>query len=173
MTSLAVGSLPAHESCQDILQALRSSSLVFFIQETSYSAYITIRKRFRKDAIPPSARGFSVSKNLTKSSELEALRRQNEDLKAKFEESILESEELHYKVSDYKILVDTLHEKLKMADGDLEKSKKRNEKLLTENRELKSEKEAIEKENVELRCALKKLRKEHKDADHDLEKRNQ
>ena len=59
-----------------------------------------------------------------------------------------------------------------MADGDLEKSKKRNEKLLTENRELKSEKEAIEKENVELRCPLKKLRKEHKDAAHDLEKRN-
>ena len=63
-----------------------------------------------------------------------------------------------------------MHEKLKMADVDLEKSKKRNEKLLTENRELKSEKEAIEKENVELRCALKKLRKEHKDAAHDVEK---
>ena len=37
------------KSCHAVLQSLRSSSLIFYIQESPYSAYITIRKRFRKD----------------------------------------------------------------------------------------------------------------------------
>ena len=69
-----------NEACESILSELRNSGLNFVLQETPYSAYITIRKKFR--------RGFQDSldqtdihvKHSTKTKEFEA-----NDLKLKVE----------------------------------------------------------------------------------------
>ena len=56
--STNVNSSSPQESCQEVLQTLRSSNLIFMVQESPYSAYITIRKRFRKDAQQSSQETF-------------------------------------------------------------------------------------------------------------------
>ena len=43
----------AQESCENVLLALKSSNLNFLIQESPYSVYITVRKRFLKNSPQP------------------------------------------------------------------------------------------------------------------------
>ena len=38
------------DSCQNVLNVLRSSQLNFMIQESPYSCFITVRKRYKKDS---------------------------------------------------------------------------------------------------------------------------
>ena len=108
----------AHESCQDILQLLRSSNLVFFIQESPYSAYITIRKKFRKDATPAAILNVNPI-----NAELEAVKKDMENMTAKYEESVLEAEELNNEVLKFKNLVDIVHQKLAKSEENLKGTK--------------------------------------------------
>ena len=103
----------AHESCQNILQFLRSSSLDFLIQESSYLAYVTIWKKFRKDSTTTSAESFH--QNLCSISELQVVKRDMENLRVKLEESVLETKELNIKVCNYKNSFDNLNLKLREA----------------------------------------------------------
>ena len=48
-----------HVDCANILETLRSSGLVYYLNETPYSAYITVRKKYIKE--------YSASKGFTKS----------------------------------------------------------------------------------------------------------
>jgi chromosome segregation ATPase len=101
------------ESCQEVLQVLRSSDLIFLLQESPYSAYITIRKRFRKDAEPKET---SIQREDVLHKTFENLKAQNETITVKFEETILESEELNKKVLEYENIMNILHTKLEKAD---------------------------------------------------------
>ena len=48
-----------HVDCANILKALRSSGLVYYLNETPFSAYISVRKKYIKE--------YSASKGFTKS----------------------------------------------------------------------------------------------------------
>ena len=41
--------LIAHRVCEQMLSILKSSMLNYLVQETPYSAFVTVRKRFVKD----------------------------------------------------------------------------------------------------------------------------
>ena len=45
-----ISNISPQVECQEILQCLRRCNLDFLVQESAYSAYVTIRKRYRKDA---------------------------------------------------------------------------------------------------------------------------
>ena len=177
-----VNTISAERSCQEILLKLRSSGLIFLLQETPYSVYITIRKRFRKDAkpnIPP----------VSHESELEVLNKefisfklsndylssQNEAIKNKFEESVSECEKLHNLVIGHERTVEILHNKLDQADisnkADLKTLSVRNEKLVVENKQLKNEREDFIKEINKTNVALKSSQKDLKEASHRFDKK--
>ena len=86
-------STSAKETCQEVLQTLRSSSLIFILQETAYSAYNTIRKRYRKEALKNSVHSPSdcTENEALKSLELvhNNLVRSYNNLKRNFEETAL------------------------------------------------------------------------------------
>ena len=44
-----VANVKAHTVCQNILNIVRGSNLNYLVNETPYSAHITVKKRFRKD----------------------------------------------------------------------------------------------------------------------------
>ena len=158
----------AHESCQDILQLLRSSNLVFFIQESSYSAYITIRKKFRKDATRAAI--LNVNSSIA---DLEAIKKDMENMTAKHEESVIEAEELNSEVLKFKNLVDIVHQKLAKSEENLKRSQIVNEKLLADVRNLKYENDTIEKKKSDMNIDLKNTRKQLKDTSHLFEKKSE
>ena len=84
----------AQDSCQEVLQTLRSSGLIFILQESPYSVYITIRKRFRKDAEPKNSVGEDlVQKELDNTRVAhENLKTHYNNLKDRFEETMQECE---------------------------------------------------------------------------------
>ena len=163
----------AEETCQEVLQVLRSSSLIFLLQESPYSAYITIRKRFRKETKLPVVSSFarySKEKTLT---DLK-LSHDYEDLKNKLEETLFECEELHTRVSDKDKIIETLHSKLSEAEAEIKEKRNlaiRNEKLAAENKASRNENEDLMKEKNAANVALKASRKDLKDTTHRYNKK--
>ena len=146
------------ETCQDVLQTLRSSDLIFLVQESPYSAYVTIRKRFRKDSQPKNQsfqqKSFTVSEVEILRKQLDNLQISNytlsnytKNLEAKYEEIVVECEELNKRVIGNEELVETLHLKLEKAEAENCENQKMktfqtiNEKLIAENKILKNEKD--------------------------------
>ena len=106
-------SLSAEDSCQDVLQNLRKTNLIFFVQETAYSAYITVRKRFRKETFQKVWSSRIKSSINTDIEDHSKLINCYDDLKHKFEETVTECEDLHTKVAENEVIVANLHEKPK------------------------------------------------------------
>ena len=114
-------SLSAEDSCQDVLQNLRKTNLIFFVQETVYSAYITVRKCFRKETFQKVWSSPIKSSINTDFEALNSLKIAHDyklincydDLKHKFEETVTECEDLHTKVAENEVIVANLHEKQK------------------------------------------------------------
>ena len=80
--------LKALESCTTILSSLRKSGLHFVVQETPFSAYLTIRKKFHKGFI-----SLSPTQNEVESDEKNImLENRIKCLKNELEESIRVSE---------------------------------------------------------------------------------
>ena len=44
---------PADKACAEVINSLKISGLTWGVQETPYSAYLTIRKKFQKSAVIP------------------------------------------------------------------------------------------------------------------------
>ena len=171
-----LNSISAEETCQEVLQTLRSSSLTFFVQETAYSAYITIRKRYRKEAlktaVPCQSTEIKALNNLKLAHD--NLVNYCDDLKHKFEESVTECEELHNKVTENEAVIANLHQKLTEAEAEVQGMhilKSRNEKLEAEKKTIKTDKDELLRENNAANVALKSCRKDLKDSSHRFNKK--
>ena len=171
-----LNSISAEETCQEVLQTLRSSSLTFFVQETAYSAYITIRKRYRKEAlktaVPCQSTEIKALNNLKLAHD--NLVNYCDDLKDKFEESVTECEELQTKVTENEAVIANLHQKLTEAEAEVQGMhilKSRNEKLEAEKKTIKTDKDELLRENNAANVALKSCRKDLKDSAHRFNKK--
>ena len=67
----------ANETCEKLLRCIKQSQLDFLLQETPYSAFITVRKRFVKNFNAPSATHGTVESDKV----IEDLRSENEKLR--------------------------------------------------------------------------------------------
>ena len=180
-------SSPQYE-CQEVLQFLRSSNLVFLVQESPYSAYVTIRKRHRKDAKPScQPQTFSVvSGNESLSKELHNLKEShagietiNVALKADLADATEECDGLRQNLKTLENIVDNLHLKLKHYEAEqLDKPTIRtlqikNEKLVAENKLIRNEMDELKKETNIIKVALKSSKKELHDTTQRSEKRKE
>ena len=52
---MVVDSRTPQHHCRDFVETLQSSNLHYFVQETPFSLYVTVRKRFRNNSISGSA----------------------------------------------------------------------------------------------------------------------
>jgi hypothetical protein len=93
-------------ACGQILFSLKMSKLNYVVNETPYSAYITIRKRFIKDNYESSDANVYVTNHSDKDAELKELKDENKDLKTQlalakveFEEKEISKEKLLGKIS--------------------------------------------------------------------------
>ena len=128
------------ESCAQVLRAVRHSGLTWGTQETPYSLFLTIRKRFLKDAkIGPTARppthtlgvdrgNQQVEQILASDKEnqltIQTLKSSVERLRNDLEEEVINSEKLSNALTVSKALVDNLNTKYSEAMEQVSKNAK-------------------------------------------------
>ena len=102
-------------SCEILLNNLRKSNLTFMLQETPYSMYLTIRKKFTKKTVESSLAGNHLF------SKAEATK-EHDNLKAELEKSKMKSKKieetnqiLENKIKGAEVEFDTITDKLKKA----------------------------------------------------------
>ena len=173
-------------SCQKIINSVRSFSLNFTFQETPFSIYFSVRKSLNKslnqslnlDICP---NGHIEAVHLVKSekdklqSKIEALENANANLQRNYEESIDEAESI---INQKNILEEILNDKLadsekkieaivtkKVTEISVEKKalQMKHEKVSAQFKELKHENDDLKKEINNLGVALKSSKKEHKE----------
>ena len=114
----------AHSTCANMLDLIRNSQLDFYLQETPYSAFITIRKKYVKSFQQSQCKYTSIT-----SSVLENLENENKKLVVENQEGKAELERSRYEVI---ILQKRLAKAEKDSIKDLEDRKNRNDKLFEE-----------------------------------------
>ena len=166
--------LKALESCTTILSSLRKSGLHFVVQETPFSAYITIRKKFHKGFVSPSQNEEESDEKIIK------LENEIKCLKNELEESIRVSETVKYekevfqkrleiaekgilkhiedaKINEYKLneeisnlkhLKQNLDEKILELNEDISKKDKNAKTLEKANTKLRTKNENLAEQNV-------------------------
>ena len=153
----------AHDACYKALDAIRSSHLDFYLQETPYSVFITIRKRFIKTFQP------SNILDVVDSKVIENLTVENENLRTKIIETKAETE-------SRKDEVFVLQNRLEKAEKYCEEEKNRRYKLTEEikimNLMKKKDNESISKLTNDLSKAKTEIKTLQK-AIHSLEKKNE
>ena len=191
-------SISPFETCDMILNHVRSSCLNFAVQETPFSVYLTLRKSFSR-----SPRIFSTSdqtSSLIASSplgtdiletELETLRkefkllklkndnleRSNDELSRQVEEEVILSGHLKSELTMKTENLQVMHEKFENLESKFKHSKSENKKL-DENylkscgavKSLKSEKDDLKKETNKISIALATAKKETKESIYKYEK---
>ena len=171
-------------SCQEIIDAVRSSLLNFSFQETPFSIYLTVRKSLNKCAnqelsFKQQREAFSYvkSEQETIQSKIEILENANEMLKQNYEEALIEAETFANQKYDLETKLEILSEKLDVSEKRIETevAKKvqsisvekralqlKHEKIVAEFKDLKNENEDLKKETNSLGIALKSSKKELK-----------
>ena len=176
----------AEIACYTIINTLKISKLAFCVQETPYSAYITIRKEFSQKLdfkVEPqnSAHKQKVdpSETLTPESDVtEALKKQNEvllktidNLKSKIEYEVgkhkaLIDEKLVY-IKNVEHELDTSEKNWKTLNKELKAKSKETHDLTKENCKVKEDLDAYTSELASLKA---KINKERKEADRKIKK---
>ena len=151
----------ARHTCDMLIASLRESNLNFLVQETPFSAFITIRKTFCRGAYK------SVKNPLPEENavELNNLKHENEVLK-----NALEDKELQ--LESYKEASCVLKNRLERAEHEILKhfkeAKIKEEKLVDEISELKSEISSLKSKNIDAAKTIKA----HEKSNNNLEKKN-
>ena len=137
----------AHYTCSKVLNALKGSQLDFFLQETPYSVYLTIRKKYVKNFKPASDNNHDANDKM-----IEDLTQENEKLRNVVSEMSLACEK-----NKKEVLI--LEKRLEKAEEDMfkqfEEEKKQKSKLTDEINLLKSIKK---KDNDSISCLTKDLK---------------
>ena len=147
------------ESCAHILRAARYSGLTWGSQETPYSLFLTIRKRYLKDAkFGPTTRPTYITPGVNKGgvevAELNRSIKENQltilnlesgirGLKSDLEEEVLNNEKLNTALTVSKSLVDSLNTKYSEAMDQVTKSAKTFAELDKTSQALKKAEEEI------------------------------
>ena len=132
MTTMFPTKLSAHETCDVLINAIKSSNLHFVFQETPHSAYITIRKKFVNKAFSKASGNDIDTRAALKNLEIEYNK-----LKKDFEEKTASHEESLY-------LVKTLENKLDKVE----------ENFIIDSEKLKTNNEEFTKKKNKLRLKL-------------------
>lgn len=98
---------PAHYTCSNLLEAIKCSQLDFLLQETPYSVFLTIRKKYVKNF-----KSANKDENLENERVTEDLKQENENLRNVAKEMTIKNEANENKVS-------ILEKKLKKAEEDM------------------------------------------------------
>ena len=101
MTANFPSKVSAHQACDEVINAIKSSNLHFVLQETPHSVYSTIRKKFVNKEF--------VSGDIDSSAALRNLKIDHNKLKKDFEEKIATNEEA---LNLCRLLCRVLHENL-------------------------------------------------------------
>ena len=155
-------------ACESVLRALKVSRLTFSSQETPFSCYVTIRKKFAQnykdemfsDTLPV----IEDLKSTTTCEKFETLITENNSLMLKLEEALKENEDL--KKNESKVKLDVVEEKRIICENS--NLKLSIEKVKQEKKMLESELESAEKESKILMKTIKMNEKKI----YDLEKEN-
>ena len=156
------GNLSANSVCNQVLKILKESNLNYLVNETPYSAYITIRKKFVKNCTEATLADKDLNhENLVQENvpqdKLEALLVENNILKDKL--IVLESENKNLNI------------RLEITKGQLSNKNDAFEKAVKElekKNEISAEKEAVVIKLKEVRTQLNNLEKVSKGKDDDL-----
>ena len=174
------------KKCHTLILVLKNLNIFLYLDWrvsdldlSPYSAYITIRKRYRKEVSHHAQSRSNL--NSVSSSEVNRLKRSvdnltisNNELKANYDETLVECEELRKKVSELETIVEILHSKLEKSEKkSLETNENKIKKFITENKTLKVENEDLAKEVTNLNIKLKTVKKELKEACHRHEKKTE
>ena len=144
--------LSPEDQCSKVLSEIRSSNLHYLVQESPFSLYITVRKKFSKT----SPKNTQTLTSLSISSEnlepkVNTLETQNRKLKSELEKKDIE-------VAEAKNVLTLLQEKLEKAEADFYKqSNKFKEAKEETSSEIKLLKESITKSNEEIKNHKKSL----------------
>ena len=156
-------------ACENVLKNLKISRLTFTVQETPFSAYVTIRKKFIPNA-PAETLSSSLGdlQTVNMLTTLEILNKENSTLKSKLKDAENQSDEL---IENNESLKELSHQsefdKIELVNQ-IEKLSKEVEEFKVENRHLRDELESIEKDGKAFNKVLKQKDKQL----HDLEKAN-
>ena len=85
---------PAHYTCSKLLEAIKCSQLDFLLQETPYSVFLTIRKKYVKNF-----KSANKDENLENERVTEDLKQENENLRNVAKEMTIKNEANENKVS--------------------------------------------------------------------------
>ena len=154
----------AEFACGKILFVLKNSNLNYKLNETPYSAYITVRKKFVRDTLQNLHQEPVIeATNLDdKENELRTLRNMNNDLKTRLALATVEYEEMEVQKEKW------LSEKLKHEDT-IEHFMKTEKKMIGENDDLKRTIDHFETDVKELREKNESLDSEKSELDDRVE----
>ena len=145
---------PAHYTCSKLLDGIKSSQLDFLLQETPYSVFLTIRKKYIKNFKPASKDELFENESV-----IEDLKQENENLRNVAKEITIENEANKNKVT-------VLEKRLEQAEEDmlkhLENEKNQKSKLTDEIDVLKKIKKKDNDSIVRLTTDLSKSKSELK-----------
>ena len=159
----------AIESCTTVLSFLRKSGLNFIVQETPYSAYVTIRKKFCSGFVVTSAVSNNTKDIEQKLVEVNNLENTNEYLKKELEETV---ELLENIKSEKEVLQKRLENAEKEVFNCFEDAKNTELKLLEEISDLKKINEEYEEKISESDFYKSKKANNLEKATVSLEKKN-
>ena len=159
-------------ACEHILQTLKLSKLTFSIQETPFSAYITIRKKFSQ-SVPVNLHGQQISLNSCESFEM--LTQENSKLKLKVSEYEREIEDLVVENKGLLEFIDTVKKDaktkpLKVKSESLNDNLQKNlDNVIKENKSLVNDIEILEGSLKSVNKTLKQKDKKIHDLEKDIE----
>ena len=117
MTANFPSKVSAHEACDEVINAIKSSNLHFVLQETPHSVYITIRKKFvNKDFV-------KISGDTDTRTALRYLEIDHNNLKKDYKEKIATHEEALNLVKTLKDKLDKVEESNKLKNESIVKEK--------------------------------------------------
>ena len=167
--------LSIQNSCDLVLNSVRTSSLNFSVFETPYSIYLSVRKSFSKsklipDHILPNCDNQKYANEIEDlKTNLKSAEHANNLLATKYEEAVADSEESFSEIHRLKAVIENCE---KIVRDMLKKDKVIGE-LKTKNSYLESDVSDAEKKKSELNVELKKTKRMLKDSTHAFEKKIQ
>ena len=151
--------MSANSVCNQVLQIIKESKLNFLINETPYSAFVTIRKKFLK-----------CSAEVTLETELihEKPARENGELDNKFEALLVENNNLKERVSKLESDNKNMNIRLEIAKGQLSNKNDAFEEAVKDKKAISEKNEAFVCELRQAKMKLTNLEKGNKEKDDNL-----
>ena len=143
-------------SCQELLQAIRSSSLNYCVQETPFSIYLTVRKSVNPNF--KNATSASVNSHETEK-KIKILEAENSALNQNYADAVAELENQTKTIGKLEVTIHQLHKKIDESketdEASINTLQIKNEQLRAENKNVKNQNEELNEDLVHTRKLLK------------------